>query len=105
MFIVVTEAQAIEDTIYDQIDAVATGENVLRIYIVNPTRARGQFAKMLKDKANNIVFNFSCLDNPNYKQRKIVVPGLATYNWVEDKRNKWGEGDPRWVGRFLGQVP
>ncbi len=80
-------------------------EVVLRIYIGNPTRARGQFAKMLKDKVNNIVFNFSCLDNPNYKQRKIVVPGLATYNWVEDKRKKWGEGDPRWIGRVLGQVP
>lgn len=105
MCIIVTEAQAIEDTIYDQIDAVATGEVVLRIYIGNPTRARGQFAKMLKDKESNIVFNFSCLDNPNYKQRKIVVPGLATYNWVEDKRRKWGEGDPRWVGRVLGQVP
>lgn len=103
--IIVTESQAVEDNIFDQIDAVATAENCLVIYLGNPTRAKGQFAKGLKDKVNNIVFNFSCLDNPNYKERKIVVPGLATYAWVEHKRGKWGEGDPRWIGRVTGQVP
>lgn len=105
MCVIVTEAQAIEDAIFDQIDAVSTAKNCLRIFIGNPTRSKGAFAKMLKDKENNIVFHFSCLENPNYLQRKIVVPGLATYEWVEDKRRKWGESDPRWIGRVLGQVP
>lgn len=105
MCVIVTEAQAIEDSIFDQIDAVSTAKNCLRIFIGNPTRAKGAFAKMLRDKENNIVFNFSCLENPNYIQRKIVIPGLATYEWVEDKRRKWGESDPRWIGRVLGQIP
>ena len=105
MCVIVTESQAMEDTIHIQIDAVATGENVLVIYLGNPTQAKGFFAAGLKDPINNIVFNFSCLDNPNYKERKIVVPGLTTYEWVEDKRRRWGEGDPRWIGRVLGQVP
>lgn len=105
MCIIVTEAQAVEDNIQTQIDAVATAKNVLIIYLGNPTRAKGFFAKGLKDKKNNIVFNFSCLENPNYLQREIVVPGLTTYEWVEDKRRRWGEDDPRWIGRVLGQVP
>lgn len=105
MCIIVTEAQAIEDNINDQIDAVATGERVLRIYLGNPTRSKGFFARGLRDKVNNITFNFSCLDNPNYVHRKIMVPGLATYAWVEDKRRKWGEDDPRWISRVLGQIP
>ena len=103
--IIVTEAQAVEDPIYDQIDAIATAENCLIIFIGNPTRAKGRFAAGLKDRAKNIVFNFSCLENPNYLERRIVIPGLATYEWVEDKRTKWGETDPRWIGRVLGQVP
>lgn len=103
--VIVSEAQAVEDDIYDQIDAVTTAENNLIIFIGNPTRARGRFAKGLKDKERNIVFNFSCLENPNYKQRSIVIPGLTTYEWVEDKRTKWGESDPRWYGRVLGQIP
>ncbi len=107
MCIIVSEAQAIEDNIVDQIDGViasATGKRLV-IYIGNPTRAKGRFAKGLRDKKNNIVFNFSCLDNPNYKHRKEMIPGLASYAWVEDKRRKWGEDDPRWYGRVLGQIP
>lgn len=103
--IIVTEAQAVEDVVYDQIDALTTSANVLVIFIGNPTRAKGRFAKGLRDKVNNIVFNFSCLDNPNYKHKQVLIPGVATYEWVEDKRRRWGENDPRWYGRVLGQIP
>ena len=103
--IIVSEAQAVEDTIYDQIDGVATSEDVLVIFIGNPTRARGRFAKGLKDKKTNIVFHFSCLENPNYIHKREVIPGLASHHWVEDKRQKWGVNDPRWFGRVLGQIP
>lgn len=103
--VIVTEAQAVEDAIFDQIDAITTNENVLVIFLGNPTRASGRFAKGLRNKTDNICFNFSCLENPNYKQRKTVIPGLCSYEWVEDKRKKWGENDPRWQGRVLGQIP
>ena len=105
VLVIVSEAQAVEDTIYDQIDGITTSENTLVIFIGNPTRAGGRFAKGLRDKTNNIVFNFSCLENPNYLERRTVIPGLCSYKWVEDKRRKWGEDDPRWYGRVLGQIP
>lgn len=103
--VIVTEAQAVEDSIFDQIDAVTTSGTVLIIFIGNPTRAKGRFAQGLKDKKKNIVFNFSCLENPNYIERREVIPGLCSYDWVEKMRAKWGEDDPRWIGRVLGQVP
>lgn len=110
--VIVSEAQAVEDSIREQIDAVATSENVLLIFLGNPTRASGWFAKGLKEKekgpgipGGNIVFNFSCLENPNYRQRRTVIPGLASYEWVEDKRVRWGEDSPLWSGRVLGQIP
>lgn len=107
--VIVTEAQAVEDTIYDQIDAITTSENVLVIFLGNPTRARGRFAKGLRDNektgGKNIVFHFSCLDNPNYVEQRTVIPGLADYRWVEAMREKWGEDDPRWIGRVLGKLP
>lgn len=110
--VVVSEAQAVEEYIREQIDAVATSENALLIFIGNPTRASGWFAKGLKDKekgpgipGGNIVFNFSCLENPNYKQKKTVIPGLASYEWVEDKRRRWGVESALWSGRVLGKIP
>jgi len=105
VLVVVSEAQAVEDSIYDQIEAITTSAVALVIFIGNPTRASGGFAKGLRNKIDNIVFNFDCRENPNYKQRKVVVPGLASYEWVEAKRKKWGEEDPRWYGRVLGQIP
>lgn len=103
--VIVTEAQAVEDNIYDQIDAITTSENVLVIFLGNPTRAKGRFAKGISDRKNNIVLSYSCLQSPNYIEGKEVIPGLVGKAWVEDKRVKWGEDDPRWVGRVLGEVP
>lgn len=103
--VIVSEAQAIENSIKDQIEGCAAGKSPLIIFIGNPTRTTGFFAAGLKNKKDNICFNFSCLDNPNYIERKEVIPGLASYEWVEARRKEWGENDPRWFGRVLGQVP
>lgn len=105
VFVIVSEGQAVADETYEQIDAILTGEIGLLIVIGNPLRSTGQFAKDIKDTKNNIVIHLNCLDNPNYIERKTVVPGLCSYEWIEDKRTRWGEDDPRWVSRVLGLVP
>ena len=105
VFVIASEAQAIDDRVYEQIESILTGEIGLLIEIGNPLRSAGQFAKDIRDKKNNIVIHLDCLDNPNYLQKKTVVPGLASYEWIEDKRAKWGEDDPRWIARVRGFIP
>jgi hypothetical protein len=105
MFVIASEAQAIDDKVFEQIDAILTGEIGLLIEIGNPLRSSGQFAKDIGDKKNNIVLELSCLDTPNYQEKRCVVPGVASYEWVEEKRLKWGEDDPRWFSRVLGKIP
>jgi hypothetical protein len=105
VFVIASEAQAIPDDVYTQIDAILTGQNALLIMIGNPLRTTGQFAKAIRNRKDNIVLELSCLDNPNYKEKRAVVPGLASYEWVEDKRKNWGPDDPRWISRVLGQLP
>jgi hypothetical protein len=105
VFVIVSEAQAVEDAIYEQIDAILTGDIGMMIQIGNPLRATGRFANDIKNKDRNIVIKLSCLDNPNYIEKRSVIPGLASYEWVEDKRLRWGEGDPRWASRVLGEIP
>jgi phage terminase large subunit len=102
---VFSEAQAIDDAVFEQVEGCMTGEVNLWVLLGNPIRSTGRFAKMLQDPKNNIVVNLNVLDSPNYKEKKMVVPGMASYEWVEDKRQKWGEADPRWYGRVLGLVP
>lgn len=105
MMAVFSEAQAIPDEVYDQVQGCLTGSVNLWVMLGNPITSTGRFAQMLNDRKNNIVVHLSALESPNYKSRAVVVPGMATYEWVEDKRKKWGEGDPRWQGRVLGEVP
>ncbi len=110
--VLATEAQGIEDIIKDQIDAVTAGKNNLVVFYGNPTKTRGFFAKGLRDKekgpgipGGNIVFNFDCRQNPNYVERRTVIPGLASYQWVEERIQKWGIDDPRTIGRVFGKLP
>ena len=105
VFVIASEAQAIDDKVYEQIDAILTGEIGLLIEIGNPLRSAGQFAKDIRDTKNNVVIHLNCLENPNYLEKKTVVPGLCSYEWIEDKRRKWGEDDPRWAARVLGVIP
>lgn len=107
--VIVSEAQAIHDDIYEQIDGILTSHTVLFVLLGNPVRTTGKYARMLKDKKNNIIVNLSCLDSPNVIAGSEVVPGMCSKRWVDDKRERWnkdGTGkDPRWMGRVLGLVP
>lgn len=105
ILVIASEAQAIPDQIYEQIDSVLTSENSLFIMIGNPLRTTGRFAKCIKDTSHNIVIHLSCLDSINYKERREVITGMASYDWVEKRRHMYGEGSAQWCSRVLGEVP
>lgn len=48
-------------------------------------------------------FSISALDTPNYASGRVVVPGLVSRDWVEDKRTRWGESSPLWITKVLGR--
>jgi len=109
ILIVISEAQAVEEIIFDQAEAIMTSHNSKMLVIGNPITPTGRFAKMIKDTTHNHVIELSCLESPNVIESREVIPGLCSRAWVEDKRKKWnadGTGkDPRWMGRVLGKVP
>jgi len=49
-------------------------------------------------------FVLSCYDSPNVTGEKRV-PGLATIDWIEDKKDLWGEDSAVYKIRVLGQCP
>lgn len=109
IMVLISEAQAVSDSIFDQIDGILTSEVQLFVVLGNPITTTGRYVQMLRDKVNNIVINLSCLDSPNVKSKKNLIPGVCSYPWVADKAKRWnmdGSGkDPRWMGRVLGLVP
>lgn len=106
VLIIVSEAQAVDDTIFDQIEGISTAANTKILLLGNPLQNTGFFAKAIRNpKFGYFPVHLNCLDNPNYKERREVIPGLASYQWVEDMRRKYGEDSPMWQGRVLGIVP
>lgn len=105
ILMIVSEAQAVNDKIYEQIDGILTSKNALLIMIGNPLRTTGKFARMIKDTTNNIVVRLNCLDSPNYRYKKEVIPGMASYEWVEERRRIYGEDHPLWFAKVLGLLP
>lgn len=105
ILVIVSEAQAVGDKIFEQIDGVLTSANSLLIMIGNPLRTTGKFARMIRNTTDNIVIGLNCLDSPNYKAKKELIPGMAAYEWVEARRKAYGEDHPLWFGKVLGELP
>ena len=45
------------------------------------------------------------LDSPNVKAGKIVTRGLTTSQWVQERKDTWGEENPIYRARVLGEFP
>ncbi|MBC8281811.1 MAG: hypothetical protein H8E48_13585, partial [Chloroflexi bacterium] len=106
MLIVVDEAEGVSDEIYEAIEAVMTAADPLLLLIGNPTTVTGAFRRAFYEERqlyHNITI--SALDSPNVKAGKTLVPGLTSAKWVEERRETWGEDNPIFKARVLGQFP
>lgn len=106
MLIVVDEAEGVSDEIYEAIEAVMTSADPLLLLIGNPTTVTGAFRRAFYQERHlyhNITI--SALDSPNVKAGRSVVPGLTSARWVEERRETWGEDNPIYRARVLGEFP
>ena len=104
MFIIVDEAEGVSDEIYEAIEAVMTSAAPRLLLIGNPTGIDGAFRRAFyEERAIYYTMTISALDSPNLIAGEVVIPGLATADWVEERRLAWGEEDPIFRSRILGE--
>ena len=106
MFIVVDEAEGVDEEIYEAIEAIMTAEAPRLLLIGNPTTTSGVFRRAFHEERrlyHNITV--SALDSPNVVAGRIVIPGLASAQWVQERREIWGEDNPLYLARVLGEFP
>jgi len=85
---------------------VMTAADPLLLLIGNPTTVTGAFRRAFYEERHlyhNITI--SALDSPNVQAGKTVVPGLTSARWVEERRETWGEDNPIYQARVLGEFP
>ena len=106
MLIVVDEAEGVDDDIYEAIEAVMTAADPRLLLIGNPTTVTGAFRRAFYQERHLYhTITISALESPNVVAGKVVVPGLTSSQWVDEHRDTWGEDNPIYRARVLGEFP
>lgn len=99
------EASGIEQEIAEAIEGNCAGGGHI-LMLSNPTRTSGWFYDAFhRARAEWQTFHVSALDTPNVRSKKKLIPGLAVWEWVEQKRQTWGERSAIYQVRVMGNFP
>lgn len=105
MLVIFDEASGISPKIYEAaLGAMAGGHTVRFVLIGNPTQNSGPFYDSFKDPTFNKI-HISAFDTPNVQAKAQIVPGLVTWEFVEEVRKKYGEDSDVYRVRVLGEFP
>ncbi len=100
---ILDEASGIPDVIFEAIEGNRAGGARI-VMFSNPTRTDGEFFEAFHAKAEFYrTFQLSSEETPNAREGRVVVPGLATREWIEEKRREWGEDSPLFKIRVKGE--
>lgn len=97
------EASGIPDNIYQAIEGNRAGG--ARIVLMgNPTKNEGEFFEAFFAKAHLYkTIRISSETTPNVISGQMLIPGLATREWIDEKKIEWGENGPLYRVRVKGE--
>lgn len=100
---ILDEASGIPDVIFEAIEGNRAG-GARVVMFSNPTRTEGEFFEAFNAKARFFkTITISSEDTPNVKSGQVLIPGLATREWIDEKREEWGEDSPLYKIRVRGE--
>ena len=104
MFIVADEAEGVSEQIYEAVEAVMTSADLSLLLIGNPTTMEGAFRRAFHEERSIYrTVTISALESPNVQAGRVVIPGLTTAHWVEERKQIWKEDGPLYRARVLGE--
>lgn len=96
------EASGIPDLIFEAMEGNRAGGG-RSVWFSNPTRNSGEFFEAFHGKASHyFTITVSSEETPNVVQGRVVIPGIATREWIEARRLEWGEDSPMYKIRVKG---
>jgi hypothetical protein len=99
---VADEASGIPEEIFEAMEGNRAGGARIAMFS-NGTRNKGEFFEAFHSKAKYYkTIQVSCEESPNVVEGRNVIPGLATRDWVELKKEEWGEHSPMYIVRVKG---
>ena len=128
VLVIVDEACGINESLWTAIEAITTTGDARILAIGNPDDPNTQFGKMFNDSKISSEWDLhtiSAFDTPNFTAKYLkdkssefyqraqldadfpdeLRPLMLQPEKVESWRNQWGESDPRWKAKILGEFP
>lgn len=103
LFYILDEASGIPEVIFEAIEGNRAGGARIALFS-NPTRAEGEFFDAFHSKSQFYkTFRVSSEESPNVTEGRLVIPGLATREWIEEKKLEWGEDSALYKIRVKGE--
>ncbi len=105
LLFILDEASGIPEPIFEAIEGNRAG-GARVVMFSNPTRTSGTFYDAFHSKRQFWhCIHVSSEESPNVLEGRVVVPGLATAEWVDEKRLEWGPESPIYQVRVVGNFP
>lgn len=122
ILLIVDEAAGVKEDIFEASEGITSSAGGKVLYIGNPTNLAGSFYNAFKSN-NYVQIHISAFDTPNFTKFGITPedirkniwkdkitgelprPYLITPEWVYDKFVTWGEDNPMYQARVMGNFP
>lgn len=107
VLVILDESPGVRREIFEGAETLMSAGDAHMLQIGNPVEAAGHFYDAFSN-AEYKKMHISCFDSPNFTGEPVpeeIKSKLVTVQWVEEKRQQWGEDSPLWQSRVEGNFP
>jgi len=109
VLVIFDEAGGINATpLWEAADSLIANDDSRFLAIGNPDDPETEFKRICDPGSGWNVIPISAFDTPNFTKEAVpdrLRPLLVGKMWVDEKKRKWGEENPFWISKVLGQFP
>lgn len=106
VLVVIDEACGVPEQLWVAADALTTNTDCRILAIGNPDNPAAHFRKVCMPGSGWHVIGISAFDSPNLTGEEVphdLTQVLVSASWVEEKRTEWGEDNPLYKSKVLGE--
>lgn len=106
VLVVIDEACGVPEQLWIAADALTTNPDCRILAIGNPDNPAAHFRKVCAPGSGWHVIGISAFDSPNLTGEEVpqaLAEVLVSASWVEEKLREWGEDNPLYKSKVLGE--
>jgi len=108
ILVIVDEAGGVADGIFEAIEGILTTTAAKILLIGNPLDPTSYFGHTHlhpRESKGWVKLHIDDWNTPNVKAGRDIVPALVAHDWPQKKLEEWGEYNPFYQVRVLGEFP